>query len=82
MSYGTKILLPNGQDVMYFDRPVESWPGAMLIDGDPDSPQAALTRYFASLQPRKPADPNAKPALSGLNRIAYTARRGPGWCDE
>jgi hypothetical protein len=30
----------------------------------------------------KPSDPNAKPAMPALSRIAGEAYRGLGWCDE
>jgi hypothetical protein len=30
----------------------------------------------------KPSDPNAKPSMPALSRIAGEAYRGLGWCDE
>jgi hypothetical protein len=33
-------------------------------------------------KPAKPSDPNAKPAMPALSRIAGEAYRGLGWCDE
>lgn len=67
-------------------------PVALCVDGamvwtesDPDSPEQALMRYFAGIarqQLAKLPSPNAKPALSGLTRTTFPARRGPGWCDE
>jgi hypothetical protein len=71
---------------------VQVRPVAVYVDGDivwtesdPDSPEAALMRYFAGIarqQLAKLPDPNAKPALSGLTKTAPGAKHGPGWCDE
>jgi hypothetical protein len=30
----------------------------------------------------KPSDPNAKPAMSALSKVAGESCRGLGWCDE
>jgi hypothetical protein len=32
--------------------------------------------------PRLPSDPNAKPAMSALSKVAGESYRGLGWCDE
>jgi hypothetical protein len=30
----------------------------------------------------KPSDPNAKPAMSALSKVAGESYRGLGWCDQ
>lgn len=34
------------------------------------------------LEPAKPSDPNAKPSLPALGKVAGEEYRGLGWCDE
>lgn len=67
---------------------VTYWPGVTVVSEDGrkwtpvDAYQMPGGQVSIGYVLAKPSDPNAKPSLPALGRVAGEDYRGLGWCDE